>query len=45
MLIVPYLVPIQAREEFLFVQPRVNPALGKESLVQLADDRFVLPGV
>jgi hypothetical protein len=29
-------------EEFLFIQPRVNPALGVESLIQLADNGFVL---
>ena len=32
-------------EEFLFVQPGINPALGVKSLVKIADNGFVLRGV
>ena len=32
-------------QEFLFIQPWVNPALGVESLVEFADNRLVLRGM
>jgi hypothetical protein len=32
-------------EEFFFVQPGIDPAFGEESLVELADDGFILRGV
>jgi hypothetical protein len=37
--------PFLTRQEILLIQPGIDPPLGEKSLVEFADDEFVLRGV